>query len=111
MDTETMIRELRNLQEKHKDDRVFTFGTRWADVCRDVADRLEILQDENIGLRNQFAEHNDAGINGRFDDIAKVGELAIGDNKFKVYIGDTRLYPIQTANGPRILHKFTLIEI
>lgn len=28
MDTETMIRELQNLQEKHKDDRVFTFETR-----------------------------------------------------------------------------------
>lgn len=106
-----MNRELRNLQEKHRNDQTPTFGTRWADVCRDVADRLEILQDENIGLRNQFAEHNDAGINGRFDDIAKVGELAIGNNKYKVYIGDTRLYPIQSADGFRILHKFSLIEI
>lgn len=43
MDTERMIRELRRLSEKHKDDRVYTFETNWSALCRDVANRLEEL--------------------------------------------------------------------
>ena len=41
MDTDVMIRQLRALAEKHKKDNVFTFDVNWADVCRDVANRLE----------------------------------------------------------------------
>ena len=44
MDTDVMIAQLRKLAEEHKDDKVFTFQTRWADVCRDVANRLEEQQ-------------------------------------------------------------------
>lgn len=47
MDTETMIRELRRLSEKHKDDRVYTFETNWAVLCSDVANRLEELLEYN----------------------------------------------------------------
>lgn len=43
MTTEQMIAELRNLQEKHKDDFVGTGQTNWSSVCRDAADRLEEL--------------------------------------------------------------------
>ena len=43
MDTERIIRELRRLSEKHKDDRVDTFSTDWSLLCRDVANRLEEL--------------------------------------------------------------------
>jgi hypothetical protein len=43
MDTETMIRNLRGLAEKHKNDRVFTGEVRWSAVCIDAADRLEEL--------------------------------------------------------------------
>lgn len=43
MDTERMIRELRRLSEKHKDDRVDTFATNWSVLCSDVANRLEEL--------------------------------------------------------------------
>lgn len=43
MDTERMIRELRRLAEKHKDDRVDTFTTNWSCLCSDVANRLEEL--------------------------------------------------------------------
>ena len=43
MDTERMIRELRRLAEKHKDDVVFTFETNWSLLCSDVANRLEEL--------------------------------------------------------------------
>lgn len=43
MSTEEMINALRALEEKHKDDKVSTFDTRWADVCHDTANRLEEL--------------------------------------------------------------------
>lgn len=43
MDTEVMIRELRILAEKHKDDALYTFATNWSMLCTDVADRLEEL--------------------------------------------------------------------
>lgn len=43
MDTERMIKELRRLSEKHKDDRVDTFATNWSVLCSDVANRLEEL--------------------------------------------------------------------
>lgn len=43
MDTEVMIRELRRLYEKHKNDRVDTFATNWSLLCFDVANRLEEL--------------------------------------------------------------------
>jgi hypothetical protein len=56
MDTEKMIRELRYLQEKHKDDMVFTFGTRWSDVCRDVADKLTDLLQENKAYQELLEE-------------------------------------------------------
>ena len=44
MNTEKMIRELRRLAEKHKDDNVYTFETNWSLLCSDVADRLETLE-------------------------------------------------------------------
>lgn len=43
MDTEKMIRELRMLSEKHKNDRVDTFEINWSILCKDVANRLEEL--------------------------------------------------------------------
>ena len=44
MSTDDMIFELRRLYEKHKYDPVYTGETHWAWLCRDVADRLEELQ-------------------------------------------------------------------
>ena len=44
--TEVMIHELRRLHRVHKDDRVDTFSTNWSNLCRDVADRLEELNNE-----------------------------------------------------------------
>ena len=38
-----MIRELRRLSEKHKDDSVDTFATNWSALGKDVANRLEEL--------------------------------------------------------------------
>ena len=46
MDTETMIIELRRLEEKHKNDIVHTFQNNWSLMCHDVANRLEELQNE-----------------------------------------------------------------
>ncbi len=45
MDTEVMIRELRRLAEKHKNDHVYTFATNWSILCFDVANRLEELNE------------------------------------------------------------------
>ena len=38
-----MIRELRWLSEKHKNDTIYTCQTNWSILCADVADRLEEL--------------------------------------------------------------------
>ena len=43
MTTEQMIKELRRLEEKHKDDFVPTCSTNWSLLCHDVANRLEEL--------------------------------------------------------------------
>lgn len=43
MSTEDMIRELRALEEAHKNDFVGNGETNWAQVCHDVAKRLEEL--------------------------------------------------------------------
>lgn len=43
MDTESMIRELRVLEELHKKDFVNFGEVRWSDLCHDVANRLEEL--------------------------------------------------------------------
>ena len=38
-----MIRELRRLEEKHKNDKVSTGANNWSRMCHDVANRLEEL--------------------------------------------------------------------
>ena len=43
MDTERMIRELRRLENKHKNDFVGFGQNNWSDMCHDVANRLEEL--------------------------------------------------------------------
>lgn len=56
MTTESMINELRRLSEKHKNDRVSTCETRWSDLCKDVADRLEELtnnKEKNISMSTE----------------------------------------------------------
>ena len=59
MDTDRMIRELRRLAEKHKNDRVDTFETNWSAMCTDVANRLEDQQNEINDLQNTIKEFND----------------------------------------------------
>ena len=63
MNTERMIRELRNISEKHKDDSVFTGHLNLSLMCRDVADRLEDLKRyEDTGLTpEEFVEQTNAG--------------------------------------------------
>lgn len=41
-----MIKELRRLEEKHKNDKVDTFENNWSAMCHDVANRLEEQQIE-----------------------------------------------------------------
>ena len=51
MDTETMIRELENVEEKHKSDAVYTGQLNIAEMAHDVRKRLEEMKPyEDIGL-------------------------------------------------------------
>lgn len=51
MDTEMMIRNLKKVEEDHKDDKVFTGQLNIAEMARDVRKRLEELKPyEGIGL-------------------------------------------------------------
>ena len=51
MDTETMIRELKSLEEKHKSDAVYTGQLNIAEMAHDVRKRLEELKPyEDTGL-------------------------------------------------------------
>lgn len=43
MDTKTMIREIENVAEKHKNDRKFTGQTVITDMCNDIIPKLEKL--------------------------------------------------------------------
>ncbi|MFA9464065.1 MAG: hypothetical protein ACERKN_07200 [Velocimicrobium sp.] len=45
MKTKKMINELRRLEEKHKNDKVFTGEINWSVMCHDVASKLEELSD------------------------------------------------------------------
>lgn len=53
MDTERMIRELRSVAQRHKNDKVFTGGLLLSDMCNDVANRLEELLEENQRLKSK----------------------------------------------------------
>lgn len=55
MDTEQMIRELRYLENKYKDRKYSTFETNWHLMCRDVANRLEELNEELKSLRSNIS--------------------------------------------------------
>lgn len=51
MDTETMIRELERVEEKHKHDKVFTGQLNVAQMAHDIRKRLEELKPyEDTGL-------------------------------------------------------------
>ena len=51
MDTETMIRNLKKVEEDHKDDKVFTGQLNIAEMAHDVRKRLEELKHyEDTGL-------------------------------------------------------------
>ena len=55
MDTETMIRELNAVAEKHKNDFVPTFQTNITAMCRDIIPKLEQLKEyEEIGTPNEI---------------------------------------------------------
>ena len=54
MDTETMIRELESVEEKHKDDTVYTGQLNIAEMAHDVRKRLEELKPyEDTGLTTE----------------------------------------------------------
>lgn len=43
MDTQTMIKEVKSVMEKHKDDFTPTFQTNISAMCRDIIPKLELL--------------------------------------------------------------------
>lgn len=54
MDTETMIRELKSVEEKHKHDKVFTGHLSIAEMAYDTRKRLEELKPyEDTGLTTE----------------------------------------------------------
>ena len=57
MKTEDMIVELRNVEEKYKNNTYATGETNISLMCSEVADRLEALYRENIGLRGDNYEY------------------------------------------------------
>ncbi len=57
MNTETMIRELNAVAEKHKNDFVTTFQTNITAMCRDIIPKLEQLAEyEAIGTVKECRE-------------------------------------------------------
>lgn len=50
MNTEDMIRELRNVEEKYKNNTYATGETNISLMCSEVADRLDFLRRENLQL-------------------------------------------------------------
>ena len=62
MTTGDMIRELRRLEEVHRDDFVGTGETNWASMCHDVANRLEELlaaQTPRVMTLDELSEKTD----------------------------------------------------
>lgn len=54
MDTKTMIREVKSVMEKHKDDLVPTCQTNISAMCRDILPKLELLAEyEEIGTLDE----------------------------------------------------------
>lgn len=53
MKTEDMIRELRNVAEKHDNDFVATGETNISLMCREVADRLDSISRENNQIKSE----------------------------------------------------------
>ena len=51
MNTEDIIRELRNVEEKYKNKTYATAETNISLMCSEVADKLEALHRENIQLK------------------------------------------------------------
>lgn len=55
METKEMIKELRRLEKKHKNDKMGTCENNWSAMCHDVADRLE-EQEREIAELNYAIE-------------------------------------------------------
>ena len=53
MTNEVMIKQLRKLRDKHKNDNVMTFETNWSCLCEDVANRIEELEKELLELKEK----------------------------------------------------------
>ena len=66
MKVEKMIKELRRLEEKHKNDTIFTGGNNWSLMCKDVANKIEELNNNIILVSDEMKNH--IGTSGEFVD-------------------------------------------
>ena len=90
MDTETMIRELECVEEKHKHDEVFTGQLNIAEMVHDVRKRLEELKPyEDTGLtpdQIEVLKKRDTGVKPRFldgwDTCGNCGERIMSVDRF-----------------------------
>lgn len=100
MDTETMIRELESVEEKHKSDVVYTGQLNIAEMAHDVRKRLEELKPyEDTGLTpEQIQELKER-------DAAKVPTDE--DEDFDMYVCPSCNMAIGTI-GDKKAHKFCL---
>lgn len=100
MDTETMIRELESVEEKHKDDTVYTGQLNIAEMAHDVRKRLKELKPyEDTGLTpEQIRELKER-------DTAKAPVDT--DDEFDMYVCPNCDMAIGTI-GDKKAHKFCL---
>ena len=106
MDTETMIREFESVEEKHKDDTVYTGQLNIAEMAHDVRKRLEELKPyEDTGLTperiRELAERDAAKTPVDTDDefdmyVCPSCDMAIGT------IGDKRAHNFCLNCGQRL---------
>ena len=94
MDTEVMIAELRHLEEKHKNDKVYTFDTNWSLLCYDVANRLEELVKE---LEEAIKKKDD--LQEKYMNIAGSTDKFISENALRRKLDDMRLPYLESVFG------------
>lgn len=89
MDTERMIHELKRTADKHKNDKLLTFGTSITALCNDVIPKLESLrQYEAVGTLEECQEARErqqakkAPTNSNFYACPKCGEIVSMRRKY-----------------------------
>ena len=91
MDTEVMIAELRHLEEKHKNDKVYTFDTNWSLLCYDVANMETNTESDTIKKKDDLQE--------KYMKIAGSTDKFISENALRRKLDDMRLPYLESVFG------------